>query len=103
MDLSRECFIPDSKVKLYLLKEGTKHYKEFADVGYTSSDGDKLKSDIAADFDYSKAVEKKTRSGIESFIIYMELGVDKKKRFRTVWFKDTPISIPRFITAYRKD
>lgn len=103
MELSKECFIPDSKVKLYLLKEGTKHYKEFSDVGYTSSDGEKLKSDIAAGFDYGKAVEKTMNGGIESFLVYMELGVDKKKRFRTVWFKDTPISIPRFITAYRKD
>ncbi len=103
MDRDRECFIPDAKVECYLLKEGTKHFIEFSNVGYTRSDGERLKSDIAENFDYSKAVEKKTVEGSERFNVYMDLGVGKTKRFRTVWQKDTPDSIPRFITAYRKD
>lgn len=103
MDKDRECIIPDAKVKKYLLREGTKHFMEFSNVGYTLSDGERLKSDIANSFSYSKAVEKKTVGGSERFIVYMELGVTKTKRFRTVWQKETSDSTPRFITAYRKD
>lgn len=103
MDKDRECIIPDAKVKKYLLKEGTKHYEEFSNVGYTTFDGERLKSDIANNFSYSKAVDKKIVGGSERFLVYMELGVTKTKRFRTVWQKDAPDSTPRFLTAYRKD
>ena len=40
---------------------------------------------------------------IERFSIFTELGVDKKKRFRTVWQKDTSESVPRIITVHRED
>lgn len=103
MDKDRECFIHEAKVKRYLLKEGTKHFAEFSNVGYTFSDGERLTADIADNFSYSKAVEKKTVDGSERFVVYMELGVTKTRRFRTVWQKDTPDGIPRFLTAYRKD
>lgn len=103
MEKDRECTIPDNKVNNYLLDEKGKHSQEFFDVGYTPSDGEKLKKDIAGNFSYSKAVEKKINGGSESFCIYMELGVTKMKRFRTVWQKDEPDSTPRLITAYRKD
>lgn len=103
IDKDKECDIPDDKVNKYLLKEGTKHAEEFFGVGYTPSDGEKLKKDISSNYMYSKAVEKKTIDGAERFNIYMDLGVTKMKRFRTVWQKDEPESTPEFITAYRKD
>lgn len=103
IDKDKECVIPDDKVNKYLLKEGTKHAEEFFDVGYTPSDGEKLKKDISGNFMYSKAVEKKTIDGSERFNVYMDLGVTKMKRFRTVWQKDGPESAPGLITAYRKD
>lgn len=103
MDKNKECVISDSKVEKYLLKAGTKHFMEFSNVGYSLFDRERLRSDIADNFSYSKAVEKKTVDGSERFIVYMELGVTIRKRFRTVWQKDTPDSTPRFITAYRKD
>lgn len=40
---------------------------------------------------------------VERFSIFMQLGVKKKKRFRSVWQKDTPESEPRLITAHRED
>ena len=101
---NRDCFIHPDKVNKYFLKPGAKHSNEFFDVGYTVNDGDKLTKDLTEIFDYSKAVEKSvTNSGAEKFSIFAELGVSKKKRFRTVWQKDTPKSKPRIITAHRED
>ncbi len=99
----KECFIHDDKINKFFLLPGTKHSIDFFDVGYTTFDGDKLKKDIADNFSYDKAVEKKMINGSERFNIYMNLGITKIKRFRTVWQKDEPDSIPRIITAYRKD
>lgn len=101
--MDMECIIPDKKINEFFLKVGAKHSDEFFNVGYTPSDGERLKSDIVRNFSYSRAVEKKTVDGSERFIVYMELGVTRTKRFRTVWQKDTPDSIPRIVTAYRKE
>lgn len=82
--------------------EGAKHAQEFFDVGYSPADGERLRKDISDNFDIRKAVEKKVANGVEKFSIFMDLGVTQKKRFRTVWQKDTPDSIPRIITAHRE-
>ena len=98
------CAIADAKVSGYLLKDGAYHAQEFFDVGYTPDDAERLKAELMAAFDESKAVEYKTfPDGAVHFCIYVELGAVKKRRFRTVWRRDTPDSKPRFITAYRKD
>lgn len=103
IDKDKDCFIHDDKMNKFCLLPGAKHSKELFDVGYTPSDGEELKKDISGNFMYSKAVEKKTIDGSERFNVYMDLGVTKMKRFRTVWQKDEPESAPRLITAYRKD
>lgn len=98
------CTIHPDKVNKFFLKPNAKHSKEFFDVGYTVNDANKLTDDLKEIFDYSKAVDKSiSNDGVEKFSIFAELGVTKKKRFRTVWQKDTPNSTPRIITAHRED
>lgn len=96
--------IPPPKIKQFLLKPGAKHAQEFFDVGYTPDDYELLFDDIASCYDESKAVDvRKKENGVEDFSIFMDLGVQKKKRFRTVWRRDTPNSKPRLITGHRED
>lgn len=96
--------IHSDKITKYLLKPGAKHADEFFAVGYSELYPKQLYDDIAAGYDLSKAVEKKTgHSGSKTFNIYMYLGITTKKRFRTSWQIDTEGSKPRLITAHRKD
>ncbi len=96
--------MPIEKIEGFLLKPGAKHAQEFFDVGYTPADVERLNQDIATLFDEAKKTDiVKMGGGIERFSIFMDLGVKKKKRFRTVWQKDTEKSKPRFITAHRED
>lgn len=99
----QECYIHPDKVNKFLLLPGAKHSKDFFDVGYTADDHDLLVSDITTEYDYGKAVEKRHKGNAELFSIFMYLGKTVKKRFRVVWQKDTPDSIPRMITAHRED
>lgn len=101
---SRECEIAPDKINKFFLKPNAKHSREFFDVGYKSTDFELLNKDLKACFDYSKAVDKVVLdNGAERFSIFTELGVNEKKRFRTVWQKDTPESTPHIITAHRED
>lgn len=101
---SKKCEIAPDKINKFFLKPNAKHSREFFDVGYKPTDFELLNEDLKACFDYSKAVDKVVSdNGVERFSIFTELGVNEKKRFRTVWQKDTPESIPRIITAHRED
>lgn len=94
---------PD-KINKFLLKPGSKHSKEFFDVGYSENDYSRLFDDIAAEFNKSDILDiKKNPDGTENFSTFMELGVENKKRFRIVCRKDTPESKPRLITGHRED
>lgn len=97
-------FMPEDKIKKFLLSEGAKHSKEFFDVGYSIDNWQKLNDDIYDNFDMNKATDfKKLQNGGSRFSLFMELGIDKKKSFRTVWQKDDENAKPRFITAHRED
>ncbi len=101
---NNKCEITPDKINKFFLKPNAKHSEEFFSVGYKTTDFELLDKDLKACFDYSKAVDKVVSdSGVERFSIFAELGVNEKKRFRTVWQKDTPESIPRIITAHRED
>lgn len=101
---NNKCEITPDKINKFFLKPNAKHSEEFFSVGYKTTDFELLDEDLKACFDYSKAVDKVVSdSGVERFSIFAELGVNEKKRFRTVWQKDTPESIPRIITAHRED
>lgn len=100
----KNCDIAPDKINKFFLKPNAKHSQEFFDVGYKTTDFELLDKDLRACFDYNKAVDKVVlNNGAERFSIFTDLGVDKKKRFRTVWQKDTPESTPRIITAHRED
>lgn len=99
-----KCEIIDKKINSFCLLPGAKHAEDFFDVGYKPGDTDLLRNDMSSAFDYKNAVDISVSSdNVEKFSVFMDLGVDKKKRFRTVWQKDTPESTPRLITAHRED
>lgn len=101
---SKECEIAPDKINKFFLKPNAKHSDDFFNIGYKVTDFELLDKDLKACFDYSKAVDKVVfDNGVERFSIFTELGVNEKKRFRTVWQKDTPESTPRIITAHRED
>ena len=96
--------IHPNKVNEFFLKPGAKHAEDFFNVGYSKDDPDTLIKDLIEGFDYSKAEDIMFDSdGVEKFSVFMNLGVHKRRRFRTVWQKDSPNSLPRIITAHRED
>lgn len=98
------CVTTPKKYTGYFLKEGKEHAQEFFGVGYTPDNPLRLRYDMARKFNMDNAVDNTmNEKGEEKFSIFMELGVIKEKRFRTVWQKDTPDSKPRIITAHRED
>lgn len=95
--------IHQDKIKKFLLKPGTKHYQEFYDAGYRPGETKLLALGIEEGYDETKAVDKfEEANGGARFSIFMDLGFGSKKRFRTVWKKDSPDSMPRLITAHRE-
>lgn len=97
------CETTPKKFSEYLLKPNAKHSNDFFDVGYTQDNPLQLRYDVAKEFDESKAFQKITRNdGAETFNLFMELGVSKKRTFLTGWIKDQPDSKPRIVTGFRK-
>ena len=98
-------YIHKDKIIHFLLEPEKKHSKDFFDVGYTVKDSLLLKYDILKQVDEKNVVN--IRPGHKEpeikFSIFMDLGVTKKKRFRTVWQIDKPGDIPKIVTAYRED
>ena len=88
------------KIVGFLLKPGAKHSEEFFRAGYTISDGKKLFKDIEKGYDETKITDVDQITG--KFSIFMQLGKDDPRTFRTVWKRDTPDSQPRLITAHRE-
>ena len=104
IDMQYFAKIPPDKINKFLLNPGAKHSKEFFDVGYKESDYELLVNDLLNGFSNGEIVDRIVFSNdVERFSIFMQLGVKKKKRFRSVWQKDTPESEPRLITAHRED
>lgn len=98
---SNGCFIEDKKVTGFYLKKGAKHSHEFFDVGYTEKDGLKLQKDIASQFDTTKAYDKREQPNhTKTICINMQLGVNIKKPFKTVWEKKSSETEWRSITAF---
>ena len=98
-------YLHPDKINKFCLGEGSKHSKEFFDVGYTPGDFSRLLSDIEANFDLSRKIDERISvyDKKEEFSIPMELGVSIKKMFRTTWKNDVPDGSPRFIGAHRED
>jgi len=99
---SDKIYVPYAKIEGYLLNSVQPHSREFFDVGYEPKKGYKLFLDIETHFDKSKAMKYRFVSAeITEYVIYMLLGITKKRTFRTVWREDDIHELPRFITAYR--
>ena len=96
--------MPERKISEFLLKPGAKHAKEFFDVGYQKDDIERLHHDIEEKFDEAKATDFLVLpDGAVTFSVFMELGIIKRRSFRTVWRRDRPEAKPKFVTAYRED
>lgn len=96
-------YIHPDKIEKYLLKPGTKHCKEFADVGYTSTDAKRLHNDIVKNYSNDKIEDRKEKEdGSETYRVRMELGVTKIRPFVTVWIVQKTGGRPRFVTAFRQ-
>ena len=99
---SAPCDLTKRKFSQYLLKPGAKHANEFFNVGYNPGDVRKLRYDVARAFDMRNAKNRRIRdNGAETFDIFMQLGVSKKKQFLTGWIIDAPGERPRIVTAFR--
>lgn len=97
------CMIPDQKIKGYLLNPRSIHAAEFFNVGYSEKSAGQLKRDIERQYSFEKATDFQIgHENSEKFSIFMILGIKEKKRFRTVWQKDSPDAVPRLITVYRE-
>ena len=101
--------IHQDKIQKYLLLPGSKHCQEFRDAGYSTDpqtiemESLRLAADIESFYDLSKMFDFKQHSnGSYRFSLYAYLGLSEKKRFRTVWTKDSPDAMPRLITAHRE-
>mgnify|MGYP003303612579 CR=1 FL=1 len=102
--------IHEDKIKKFCLDPEKKHYQDFYNVGfrgtkgYMAFDAKVLALAFESEYDINKATEKTIDAeGKERFVIYMNLGYGKKKRFRTVWRIEEPGAAPRFVTAFRRD
>lgn len=96
-------YVHNDKIEYFALKEGAKHARDFFELGYTKESTERLLHDIEAGYDVSKAENETVINGKKRFVIYMNLGVDQKKRFRTVWEDEGKGIVPRLITVFRKD
>lgn len=97
------CITTPKKYTGYFLKPEAKHSQDFFSVGYTQDNPLRLRYDMARQFDMNRAEDiEELGGGARKFNIYMELGVTKKKTFCTCWIQDTPDSLPRIVTGFRK-
>lgn len=98
------CETTAKKYSGYFLRPGAKHSQDFFNVGYTQDDPMRLRFDMAKQFDIAKAVDRTVNeNGVETFNIYMSLGVTKERIFLTGWQIDKPGEKPRIITGFRKE
>lgn len=51
-------------------------------------------------YDYNKAIDKVDNEHGHKFSIIMDLGIETKRKFRTVWQIDKGTDKPRFVNAY---
>ena len=98
-------YIADAKIEGFCLRIDAKHYTDFAMVGYTAKDGDKLRADLGEAFANGMRTDIRAgaRAGDICFNIYTELGITKRRLFCTGWQIDCGDDIARFITAFDKN
>ena len=99
-----EFIIADAKIEGFCLRPDSKHYSDFAFVGYTAKDGDTLRSELGEAFrnGFRTDIHGGDRQGDICFNIYTELGITKRRLFCTGWQIDNGDNKARFITAFDK-
>ncbi len=96
--------IHSDKIYNYLLKSNTEHYKEFKDVGFNEANVDQLLDQLFIGFAKGDRVYDRDNKYLhENFYIRIDLGVENKKNFKTVWGVQRKGDKPKFITAYRNN
>lgn len=101
---SSDIVIEDKKIVGYLLNPEKTHYKDFIDIGYSKDNPQELYDDIVSNFNETKAVNHRINyDEYDTYSVFMELGVDKKARFRTVWEIKNKGDKPRLVSAHRED
>lgn len=101
---SSDIVIEDKKIVGYLLNPEKTHYKDFIDIGYSKDNPQELYDDIVSNFNETKAVNHRINyDEYDTYSVFMELGVDKKARFRTVWEIKNKGDRPRLVSAHRED
>ena len=101
---SSDIVIEDKKIFGYLLNPEKTHYKDFIDIGYSKDNPQELYDDIVSNFNETKAVNHRINyDEYDTYSVFMELGVDKKARFRTVWEIKNKGDKPRLVSAHRED
>lgn len=99
---SSKAIVNDDKIYKYYLQEGREHYKEFYDVGYRKENGEQLRQDLINGLMNNPAeMYERDETGYQKAIVYMELGIDKKRQFKTVWGKKDGEKYFKNVTAYR--
>lgn len=94
--------VHDDKIYKYYLNEEKEHFKNFKDVGYTKENGEQLRKDLLNGLKSNPVHEYiREETGYQKAIVYMELGVDKKRQFKTVWGKKKDELYYKNVSAYR--
>ena len=100
-----EFVIADSKIEGFCLSPNGKHWDHFRDVGFTTKDGDVLRSQLKNAFDNDARVDIKEGKikGDICFNIFTQIGITEKHMFLTGWQIDHGTNFARFITAFDKE
>ena len=101
---TKDFVIADAKIEGFCLRPDSKHYSDFVFVGYTTRDGDRLKSELSDAFKNGERtdIHAGDREGDICFNIYTDLGISKRRMVCTGWQIDKGDNKARFITAFDK-
>ena len=97
----KNAIIPKDKIGNYLLNPSNKNNqgkaKLFNNIGYNMQNKDRLKEDLLNGIKRNKAKLQRVDNGKKVYEVNMELGINKKICFTTIWQVNNKST--RFITA----
>ena len=101
----KNAIIPKDKIGNYLLNPSNKNNqgkaKLFNNIGYNMQNKQRLKEDLLNGIKRNKAILQKENKGIKTYKVDIELGLNKKIQFKTVWQVENKET--KFITAMPKE
>ena len=101
-----EPVVPDERIYQFMLRPGSKHNRDFVEVGYLSeADGERLRADILAEC-AGNTVYENVRWDAEYQLVryeqYIQLG-SEGHRFLVAWKIARDADTPQLVTCYRKE